>query len=91
MKIVSWNVNGLRACAKKGFCGWLDACDAHIIGVQEVRALEHQITPELRPASWFTHFVAALGTMTALIVAAALVMVELAPPVRQAPEPDLPA
>ena len=35
--------------------------------------------------------VAALGTMTALIVAAALVMVELAPPVRQAPEPDLPA
>ena len=23
MRVVSWNVNGLRACAKKGFGGWL--------------------------------------------------------------------
>ena len=24
MKIVSWNVNGIRACAKKGFLSWLE-------------------------------------------------------------------
>jgi len=38
MRIDSWNVNGLRACAKKGFCDWLHASDADIVGVQEVRA-----------------------------------------------------
>ena len=38
MRIVSWNVNGLRACAKKGFADFLGSSGAEIVCVQEVRA-----------------------------------------------------
>ena len=38
MRIVSWNVNGLRAAHKKGFLKWLAAEQADVVGVQEVRA-----------------------------------------------------
>ena len=38
MRIVSWNVNGLRACAAKGFDRFLESSKADIIGIQEVRA-----------------------------------------------------
>ena len=38
MRILSWNVNGLRACGAKGFRRWLDRSGAEIVGVQEVRA-----------------------------------------------------
>ena len=30
MRILSWNVNGLRACEKKGFSTWLEACGAEV-------------------------------------------------------------
>lgn len=60
MRIVSWNVNGLRACAKKGFGGWLENAGADLVGIQEVRASENQIPEELRQAEgWNTHFVSA--------------------------------
>jgi exodeoxyribonuclease-3 len=60
MKILSWNVNGLRACAKKGFRSWLDASDAEIVGVQEVRSPVEELPPEVAsPTGWHTHFVAA--------------------------------
>ena len=45
MRIASWNVNGLRACVKKGFVDWLDASGADIVGVQEVRARREQLPP----------------------------------------------
>ena len=35
-RILCWNVNGLRACAKKGFRRWLNRCGAEIVGIQEV-------------------------------------------------------
>ena len=38
MRVVSWNVNGIRACVKKGFADFLANTDADILGVQEVRA-----------------------------------------------------
>lgn len=47
MRVASWNVNGLRSCAAKGFCDWLEACGADIVAVQEVRARREQIPPEL--------------------------------------------
>jgi len=60
MRIVSWNVNGLRACATKGFLAWLRTCRAQVVGVQEVRAREAQLPDEIRrPRGWHTHFVAA--------------------------------
>lgn len=60
MRIASWNVNGLRACAKRGFLDWLDASGADLVGLQEVRAHEGHIPPRVRaPEGWFTHFAAA--------------------------------
>ena len=60
MRILSWNVNGLRACTRKGFSGWLSKSRADIVGVQEVRALVEQLEPRVaKPRRWHTHFVAA--------------------------------
>jgi len=60
LRIVSWNVNGLRACAKKGFGTWLDSCGAEIVGVQEVRARIEDLPEEIRtPAGWHIHIVEA--------------------------------
>lgn len=38
MKIVSWNVNGIRSAAKKGFVDWLRTTAPDVVGLQEVRA-----------------------------------------------------
>lgn len=43
MKLVSWNVNGLRACVNKGFQDYFDAEDADIFCVQEIKLQEGQI------------------------------------------------
>ncbi len=57
MRVVSWNVNGLRACARKGFLDFLDASGADVVGLQEVRAFEHQLDPAVRaPAGWHAAF-----------------------------------
>ena len=47
MKLVSWNVNGLRACVKKGFLDYFKEVDADIFCVQETKLQEGQITLEL--------------------------------------------
>lgn len=47
MRIASWNVNGLRSCATKGFFDWLEGCDAEIVALQEVRARHDQLAPEM--------------------------------------------
>jgi exodeoxyribonuclease-3 len=60
MRVVSWNVNGLRACVKKGFVDFLTTSKADIIGVQEVRANLDQIPePAREPPGWHANFVAA--------------------------------
>lgn len=60
MRVISWNVNGLRACVTKGFCEWLQDERAAIVGVQEVRAREEQLPPQVRDVpGYHTHFVAA--------------------------------
>ena len=57
MRVVSWNVNGLRACAKKGFTDFLRRAEADVIGVQEVRAFPQQLPDEVRsPRRWHTCF-----------------------------------
>ncbi|SIO05311.1 exodeoxyribonuclease III [Algoriphagus halophilus] len=43
MKIVSYNVNGIRAAMNKGFVEWLQQTNPDVIGLQEVKALESQI------------------------------------------------
>jgi exodeoxyribonuclease-3 len=60
IRILSWNVNGLRACASKGFERVLRASRAQIVGVQEVRARPEQLPAPLRaPRRWHTAFQAA--------------------------------
>lgn len=54
--IISWNVNGLRAVAKKGFDTWLAQTPADVIGLQETRALHKQVPAKiLTPDGWHTH------------------------------------
>jgi exodeoxyribonuclease-3 len=54
---MSWNVNGLRACARKGFLRWLRKADADVVGLQEVRALPEDLAPRLRsPRGWRVDF-----------------------------------
>ena len=43
MRVVSWNVNGLRACVKKGFLDVLEASEADVWLLQEVRAFPEQL------------------------------------------------
>ncbi|MBM7567623.1 exodeoxyribonuclease III [Paenibacillus sacheonensis] len=46
MKLVSWNVNGLRACVNKGFMDYFLSVDADIFCVQETKLQEGQIQLE---------------------------------------------
>lgn len=47
MKIVSWNVNGLRACVRKGFLDYFHEVNADIFCVQEIKLQEGQIALDL--------------------------------------------
>lgn len=42
MKLISWNVNGLRACVEKGFIDFLNSCGADIVCVQETKMQKEQ-------------------------------------------------
>jgi exodeoxyribonuclease-3 len=46
MKLVSWNVNGLRACVNKGFNEYFKQTDADIFCIQETKLQEGQISLE---------------------------------------------
>ena len=43
MKLISWNVNGIRACVNKGFCDFFKTVDADIFCIQESKCQEGQI------------------------------------------------
>ena len=43
MKLISWNVNGLRACSQKGFYDFFDKINADIFCVQETKMQEGQM------------------------------------------------
>jgi len=52
-KLLSWNVNGLRAAEKKGFAEWLEASEADVIAVQETKARPEQLSAALlNPAGY---------------------------------------
>ncbi len=57
MKILSWNVNGLRAVHKKGHFNWLIEESPDIFCLQEIKALAEQLPDEVRnPVGYFTYF-----------------------------------
>lgn len=43
MKLISWNVNGLRACSQKGFYEFFDKINSDIFCVQETKMQEGQM------------------------------------------------
>lgn len=43
MKIISYNVNGIRAAITKGFLDWLQQANPDVICLQEIKATEDQI------------------------------------------------
>ncbi len=42
MKIISYNVNGIRAAIRKGFVEWLEKADADVVCLQEIKATPEQ-------------------------------------------------
>ncbi len=47
VRILSWNVNGLRAVLKKDFLGWLKKASPDILCLQETKALPSQLPPDV--------------------------------------------
>jgi exodeoxyribonuclease III len=56
MKIVSWNVNGIRACVRKGFLDYFEQVDADIFCIQETKLQENQIELELEGYHQFWNY-----------------------------------
>ena len=48
MKIISWNVNGIRAAVKKGLFDWFKKESPDILCLQEIKAQPEQVPPHLR-------------------------------------------
>lgn len=60
MRILSWNVNGLRAILKKGFLEWLSKEQPDILCIQETKAHEAQLPEEIRAIPHYhTYFTSA--------------------------------
>ena len=56
MKLISWNVNGLRACVGKGFYESLAALDADVVCLQETKLQEGQIDLALEGYETFWNY-----------------------------------
>lgn len=52
MRVVSWNVNGVRAAWGKGLRAFLDNTDAEVVALQEVRARRAQLPADLVGGTW---------------------------------------
>jgi exodeoxyribonuclease III len=60
LKLFSWNVNGIRALAKKGFFNWLQSCGADIVMLQETKCSPEQLPAALcRPDGYHAEWCAA--------------------------------
>ncbi len=57
MRIVSVNLNGIRAAARKGFFSWMTRQRADVICIQETKAQQHQLTdPVFHPRGYHAFF-----------------------------------
>ncbi len=55
-RILSWNVNGLRAVEKKGFFTWFQKEQPDILCLQEIKATPEQLPPHIRNAAGYHTF-----------------------------------
>jgi exodeoxyribonuclease-3 len=57
MRLISWNVNGLRAVHRKGNLAEVFACDPDILCLQEIKAEKEQLPEEVRhTAGYYSYF-----------------------------------
>ena len=61
MKLISWNVNGLRACVQKGFLDFFREADADIFCIQETKLQEGQISLELEGYDQYWYYAVKKG------------------------------
>lgn len=60
LRIVSFNLNGIRSAFRKGFQPWLEASGAHVVCLQELKAQEADLSPEQHnPPGYTGHFFSA--------------------------------
>jgi exodeoxyribonuclease III len=55
MKIVSYNVNGIRAALNKGFLEWLRTVNPDVVCLQEIKAMEEQLDLSLFEHAGYSH------------------------------------
>lgn len=55
MKFISWNVNGLRACMKKGFREFFEEQNADVFAIQETKMQEDQIEKSMEFDGYFRY------------------------------------
>ena len=55
MKVVSYNVNGIRAAMRKGFLDWLRATNPDVVCIQETKAMEDQVDIEAIEAAGYPY------------------------------------
>lgn len=56
MRLVSWNVNGLRSILQKGFLEFLESADADVVCLQEIKATPAQVAHVEWPDGWRIHW-----------------------------------
>ena len=55
MKIISYNVNGIRAALNKGFIDWLKNANPDVICLQEIKALKEQLDISVFEAAGYNY------------------------------------
>ena len=66
MQIITLNLNGIRAAAKKGFFEWLSAQSAEIVCVQELKAQLSDLSSEMLSPDDFIRPLTTIDTHTAI-------------------------
>lgn len=57
LRIVSWNINGIRAAERKGLRAWLEGDPADIVALQEIKATPEQLPADLRePPGYYVYW-----------------------------------
>lgn len=56
MKIISYNVNGIRAALRKGFIDWLKSADPDVVLIQETKATPDQVDTHLFEEAGYNHY-----------------------------------
>ena len=56
MKIISYNVNGIRAALRKGFIDWLKSADPDVVLIQETKATPDQVETHLFEEAGYHHY-----------------------------------